>query len=208
MIQGDNSGEANQWAQAHFLFGQRILAADLEKVRQIGERVARSYGLDLVDVEFTGGAGKQGRNLRVTIERREPVQVAGEDVQAGVTLDDCANVSREMSTILDIEEPIGGGEDMLEVSSPGLDRKLKSREDFERFVGNLVKVMTREPIGVTETSKGNRHFEGRLQSYADGALTLDVTEAATRKGRRSAGDKKTVEIAFDNVERANLVPEI
>jgi ribosome maturation factor RimP len=186
----------------------RILAADLEKVRQIGERVARSYGLDLVDVEFTGGAGKQGRNLRVTIERREPVQVEGEDVQAGVTLDDCANVSREMSTILDVEDAIGGGEYMLEVSSPGLDRKLKSREEFQRFVGNLVKVMTREPIGVTEKSKGNRHFEGRLQSFAEGTLTLDVTEASSRKGRRSAGDKKTVEIAYENVERANLVPEI
>ena len=184
------------------------MAADLEKIRQIGERVARSYGLELVDVEFTGGAGKQGRNLRVTIERREPVQAEGEDVQAGVTLDDCSNVSREMSTILDVEDAIGGGEDMLEVSSPGLDRKLTSREDFERFVGNLVKVMTHEPVGVTEKSKGNRHFEGRLQSFADGTLTLDVTEASSRKGRRSAGDKKTVDIAYENIERANLVPEI
>jgi ribosome maturation factor RimP len=212
MIQGDNSGEANQWAQAHFLFGQGILAADLEKVHQIGERVARSYGLELVDVELTGGAGKQGRNLRVTIERREAVRgkgaAGGEDVQAGVTLEDCANVSREMSTILDVEDAVGGGEYMLEVSSPGLDRKLKSQEDFARFVGNLVKVMTREPIGVTEKSKGNRHFEGRLQGFAEGTLTLDVTEATSRKGRRSAGDKKTVEIAYENIERANLVPEI
>jgi ribosome maturation factor RimP len=188
--------------------GKGFLAADLEKVRQIGERVARSYGLELVDVEFTGGAGKHGRNLRVTIERREPVQLEGEDVQAGVTLDDCSNVSREMSTILDVEDPISGGEYMLEVSSPGLDRKLKSREDFERFVGNLVKVMTHEPIGVTETSKGNRHFEGRLQGFAEGTLTLDVTEASSRKGRRSAADKKTVAIAYENIERANLVPEI
>jgi ribosome maturation factor RimP len=188
--------------------GKGFLAADLEKVRQIGERVARSYGLELVDVEFTGGAGKQGRNLRVTIERREPVQVEGEDVQAGVTLDDCANVSREMSTILDVEDAIAGGEYLLEVSSPGLDRKLKTPEDFKRFVGSLAKVMTRDPIGLTEKSKGNRHFEGRLQSFVDGTLTLDVTEAATRKGRRSAGDKKTIEIAYENVERANLVPEI
>ncbi len=208
MTLDDNSGEANQWAQAHFLFGHGNLAANLEKVQQIGERVARSYGLELVDVEFTGGAGKQGRNLRVTIERRDPVQVHGEDIQAGVTLDDCANVSREMSTILDVEDPIAGGEYMLEVSSGGLDRKLKSREDFERFVGNLVKVMTHEPIGATEKSKGNRHFEGRLQSFADGTLTLDVTEASSRKGRRSAGDKKTVDIAYENIERANLVPEI
>jgi ribosome maturation factor RimP len=68
--------------------------------------------------------------------------------------------------------------------------------------------MTREPVGVTEKSKGNRHFEGRLQSFENGTLTLDVTEASSRKARRSARDKKTVEIQFDNVERANLVPEI
>jgi ribosome maturation factor RimP len=188
----------------------RDLAADLEKVRQIAERVARSYGLELVDVEFTGGAGKQGRALRVTIERigGAPGQVDGQEIQAGVTLDDCANVSREMSTILDVEDPIPGGEYTLEVSSPGLDRKLTTREEFARFVGSLLKVMTREPIGVTEKSKGNRHFEGRLQSFVDGRLTLDVTEASSRKGRRSAGDKKTVEIAYGNIERANLVPEI
>jgi ribosome maturation factor RimP len=187
------------------------LAADLEKVRQIGERVARSYGLELVEVEVTGGAGKQGRSLRITIERLGSTRVAdanGEQVEAGVTLDDCANVSREMSTILDVEDPMPGGEYLLEVSSPGLDRKLTRTQDFERFTGSLVKIMTREPIGVTEKSKGNRHFEGRLQSFENGTLTLDVTEASSRKGRRSAGDKKTVEIAFENVERANLVPEI
>jgi ribosome maturation factor RimP len=186
------------------------LAADLGKIREIGERVARSYGLELVDVEFTGGAGKQGRNLRVTIERLRPRAVVedGAQVEAGVTLDDCANVSREMSTILDIEDAVGGGEYMLEVSSPGLDRKLTKHEDFERFIGSLIKLMTREPVGVTEKSKGNRHFEGRLQGFENGTLTLDVTEAGSRKARRSARDTKTVEIHFDNVERANLIPEI
>jgi ribosome maturation factor RimP len=184
---------------------------DLEKVREIGARVAQSYGLELVDVEFTGGAGKQGRNLRVTIEKIGPAADRGTgetQAEAGVTLEDCANVSREMSTILDVEDPVPGGEYMLEVSSPGLDRKLTRREEFERFVGRRVKVMTREPLGASETSKGNRHFEGRLEEFQNGTLTLDVTQAVSRKGRRSAGDKKTIEIAFDNVERANLVPEI
>jgi ribosome maturation factor RimP len=186
------------------------LAADLGKIREVGERVARSYGLELVDVEFTGGAGKQGRNLRITIERLTPQNVAedGAQVEAGVTLDDCANVSREMSAILDVEDAVSDGEYMLEISSPGLDRKLTKHQDFERFIGSLVKLMTREPVGVTEKSKGNRHFEGRLQSFENGTLTLDVTEASSRKARRSARDKKTVEIQFDNVERANLVPEI
>ena len=187
----------------------RLLAANIDKVREIAERVARSYGLELVDVEFSGGAGKQGRSLRVTIERLgSNASPQAEEQQGGVTLDDCANVSREMSTILDVEDPVPGGEYTLEVSSPGLDRKLTRREEFERFIGSSVKLMTRTPIGVTETSKGNRHFEGRLESFHNGTLTLDVTAAKSRKGRRSAGDKKTVEIAFENIERANLVPEI
>jgi ribosome maturation factor RimP len=189
------------------------LALDLEKVREIGARVARSYGLELVDVEFTGGAGKQGRNLRVTIERigesgdRGIGETENPETEAGVTLDDCANVSREMSTILDVEDPVPGGEYMLEVSSPGLDRKLTRREEFARFVGSRLKVMTHEAIGATEKSKGNRHFEGRLEKFESGTLTLDVTQAVSRKGRRSAGDKKTIDIAFENIERANLVPE-
>ena len=182
----------------------------LEKVHEIAARVARSYGLDVLAVEFRGGAGKQGRVLRITLDRSTGAAAHDEGVpqQAGVTLEDCANVSREVSTILDVEETVPGGDYVLEVSSPGLDRPLKRSEDYARFIGSQVKVMTREPVGVSATSKGNRHFEGRLESFSDGRLTLDLSIAGHKAGRRQAGAGKKIEIALDNVERANLVPEI
>jgi ribosome maturation factor RimP len=89
---------------------------------------------------------------------------------------------------------------VLEVSSPGLDRKLSRPKDFERFAGSRVKLMTREPVN------GNRHFEGRLEGFRDGRLFLDLS--SSRKSRRSAESPQKVEIEFANVEKANLVPEI
>jgi ribosome maturation factor RimP len=186
-----------------------LVAFDLEAVRQIAERVAGSVGVELVDLEFRGGTGKQGRVLRLTIDR-QPEPGAGTTDEVGVTHEDCANVSREVSTILDVEEVVPGGEYVLEVSSPGLDRKLSSAKDYERFVGSRVRLMTREPVGVSEKSKGNRHFEGKLASFADGKLTIDL--AAPKKHQKPKGKHADVpqllEIALSNVERANLVPEI
>jgi len=127
----------------------------------------------------------------------------------GVTLEDCANVSREVSTILDVEDVMPGAEYVLEVSSPGLDRKLSKPQDFERFLGSRVKVMTRQPVGVTETSKGNRHFEGKLEGFTAGKLTIDVN---AQRRKQKPGAKKhvaphLVEIELGNVEKANLDPE-
>ena len=182
---------------------------ELEKVRQVAERVVAGLGLELVEVEFRGGAGKQGRVLRITIDREPGPKDITTDV-IGVTHEDCANVSREVGTILDVEEAVPGGEYVLEVSSPGLDRRLSSAKDYERFVGSRIRLMTRLPIGANENSKGNRHFEGRLEKFADGRLILDV--AAPKKHQKPKGKRRVVpnlvEIAFENVERANLVPEI
>ena len=196
------------------------MAADLDKVRAICERVAASLGLEIVDVEFRGGAGKQGRLLRIYIDKAAgnvatvPASAVMESVAEGgigVTLEDCANVSREVSTILDVEDVVPGAEYLLEVSSPGLDRKLSKASDFERFVGSRVKLMTREPVGVTEKSKGNRHFEGRLEKFDGGKLWLDISPAKKKPkpGKHAEiGSRQQVEIEFRNVERANLVPEI
>jgi ribosome maturation factor RimP len=130
----------------------------------------------------------------------------------GVSHEDCANVSREVGTILDVEEAMPGGEYMLEVSSPGLDRKLEKAADFERFTGSRIKVMTHDPVGVTEKSKGNRHFEGRLEKFADGRLVIDVNAAKSGakgvKKKPAAESRSLVEVELTNVERANLVPEI
>ena len=164
------------------------MAFDEDRVRGIAERVAASSGLEVVEIEFHG-AGKT-RMLRVFIDK-----------PAGVTHQDCASFSREFGTILDVEDAVPGGTYVLEVSSPGLDRKLNRAIDYERFAGSRVKLMTREPVN------GNRHFEGRLESFREGRLTLDLS-AARRKHRPAAGTPPKVEIELANVEKANLVPEI
>ena len=164
------------------------MAFDEDRVRGIAERVAGSSGLEVVEIEFRGGG--KSRMLRVFLDK-----------PAGVTHEDCAQFSREFGTILDVEDVVPGGTYVLEVSSPGLDRKLNRAADYERFAGSKVKLMTREPVN------GNRHFEGRLESFRDGRLTLDLSEAR-RKRRPGAGSPQKLEIDLANVEKANLVPEV
>jgi len=172
------------------------MALDVERVRQIADRVAASSGLEVVEIEFLGGG--KARMLRVFLDK----PAAENDPLAGVTHEDCANFSREFGAILDVEDLVPGSY-TLEVSSPGLDRKLVKAADFTRFKGSRMKLMTRQPVD------NNRHFEGRLESFQDGRLTLDLS-VASRKSRKKMGDAagKKVEIEFANVEKANLVPEI
>lgn len=185
------------------------MAVDESKIREKAAEVAASSGLDIVDIEFHGSAGKS-RMLRIFIEKAEHGAVAGvapkgaaaehPEWLAGVTHEDCENFSREFSTILDIEELVPGGAYTLEVSSPGLDRKLSKPRDFERFTGSLVKVMTREPID------GNRHWQGRLEQFADGKLKLRI-EAGKKKKGKPAPQEREIEVELGNVEKANLLPE-
>src|SRR5437762_5335031 len=163
------------------------MAVDLDQVRAVVERVAASQGLEVVELELRGGG--KSRMLRIFIDKPD-----------GVTHEDCANLSREIGTILDVEDAIPGGSYTLEVSSPGLDRKLSRAADFERFQGSRVKLTTRDPVN------GNRHFEGRLERFGSGRLTLDLTQAR-KKFRPKEGSEK-LEIELANVEQANLVPEI
>jgi ribosome maturation factor RimP len=174
------------------------MALDVERVREIAERVASSSGLEIVEIEFLGGG--KARMLRVFLDKAS----AGTDPLAGVTHEDCANFSREFGTILDVEDVMPGSY-TLEVSSPGLDRKLIKAADFTRFTGSRLKLSTRQPVGVNN----NRHFEGRLESFQDGRLTLDLSVASHKSRKKmgaAAGEK--IEIEFANVEKANLVPEI
>jgi ribosome maturation factor RimP len=171
------------------------MALDVERVRSIADRVAASSGLEVLDLEFLGGG--KARMLRVFLDR----PAAGNDPIAGVTHEDCANFSREFGTILDVEDVMPGSY-TLEVSSPGMDRKLVKAADFTRFTGSRVKLTTRQPVN------NNRHFEGRLESFQDGRLTLDLS-VASHKSRKKMGDAAgtKIEIEFANVEKANLVPE-
>jgi ribosome maturation factor RimP len=163
--------------------------ADVEKIRTIAGRVAGTHGVELVEVEMKGG-GKT-RTLKITIDKPE-----------GVTHEDCANISREVSIILDVEDAVSGGSYTLEVSSPGMDRKLLKAEDYLRFAGSRVKLMTREPVN------GNRHFEGRLESLQGGKLTLETITGRKKPKPGHAHPGEKVEIDLANVEKANLVPEI
>src|SRR5437879_5062368 len=173
------------------------MALDVERVREIAERVASSSGLEIVEIEFLGGG--KARMLRVFLDKAS----AGADPLAGVTHEDCAHFSREFGTILEVEDAAPNGSYTLEVSSPGLDRKLTKAADFTRFTGSRMKLMTRQPVD------NSRYFEGRLESFHDGRLTLDLSVASkkSRKKMGAATAEQKIEIDFANVEKANLVPE-
>ncbi len=165
------------------------MALEMDKIRQIAERVAGSSGLEVVEVEMRGG-GKH-RTLRFFIDK-----------PSGVTHEDCADFSREVGTILDVEDAVPGGSYLLEVSSPGLDRRLTKASDYERFQGSLLRLSTHEPID------GNRHFEGRLEKFEDGRITLDLSQTHRKPKKGHAAPAGKVEIQMGNIEKANLVPEI
>jgi ribosome maturation factor RimP len=198
---------------------------DEAHVRATADRVAASSGLEIVDLEFHGGG--KGRVLRIFIEKNadgrraleqqlKAAAVAGDKVPspanwdqlAGVTHEDCANYSRELGTILDVEDAVPGGEYLLEVSSPGLDRKLTKPADFQRFAGSKVKVMTRDPVA------GNRHFEGRLTPVDGNRIALAIESGKKGKGNKKKrvaganGGDQVIEIELSNIERARLAPEI
>ena len=177
---------------------------DLEKVRQAAERVARSEGLEIADVEWK--VGKQ-RFLRVYIDRLpEQTNSVAADVVAGhagaaeppasnpypkITHGDCERVSQQLSVILDVEDLIPGPGYVLEVSSPGMDRALKKAAEFERFRGRLAKIVTSEPVGEA------KFFEGRLAGLADGKVRLEL------QGKHA----RMVEIPLEAIRKANLVVE-
>lgn len=169
-------------------YDRDAMAVDLEKVREIVERVAQSSGLEVVDVELHGGG--KARLLRIFLDKPD-----------GVTHEDCAIFSREIGTIFDVEDAMPGGSYLLEVSSPGLDRKLSKPGDYQRFTGSLVKLTTRDPVN------GNRHFEGRLKAFHDGRLSLELTGRKKSKKHQAVESGTAVEIDLANVEKANLVPE-
>jgi ribosome maturation factor RimP len=163
------------------------MAFALDKAREIAERVAQSSGVILWDIELKGSGVT--RTLRIYIDKPE-----------GVTHEDCALYSREVATIFDVEDAVPGAAYVLEVSSPGLDRKLFKPEHFEQFAGSLVKFSTRDLIN------GNRHFEGRLVSFSAGELTVDLDQVASRKKAKTQGAGVIV-VPYSNVEKASLVPE-
>jgi len=196
------------------------MALQIDQLRAAAERVAASHSLDLVDLEFQG-AGKF-RTLRVYLEKdaaeRAKLVAAAESGEAelpkgvpvellsGTTHEDCANFATDFGTLLDVEDLVPGAEYTLEVSSPGLERKLSKAADYERFVSSLVKVQTFTAID------GNRHWTGRLVGFKNGTATLDLSAVKQKgKAKKAAAGKaasQSVEIPLVNIEKANLVAEI
>jgi ribosome maturation factor RimP len=199
------------------------MALQIETIRATADRIAASHHLDLVDLEFTGGA--KHRILRVFLEkdaaaRAEYARLAAAneptDTLAGipvetlscVTHEDCANFARDFGTVLDVEDLIPGAEYTLEVSSPGLERKLLKPADYTRFRGQLVKLQTFTAVDQ------NRHFTGRLIAAEptgqgqDLHLTLDLSAIKQKGKAKKALTTQTVTLSLSNVEKANLVAEI
>ena len=180
---------------------------NLEKIRAAAERVARSEGLEVFDIEWK--VGKQ-RFLRVYIDRvplaKESTGSAEGEAPASESSDstegsygnishaDCERVSQQLSVILDVENLIEGPAGyVLEVSSPGLDRPLRNPADFERFVGRLAKITTSEPVGEGQ----QKFFEGRLAGVADGRVRMELP----------GKNERVVEVPMEMIRKANLVVE-
>jgi ribosome maturation factor RimP len=144
------------------------------KLSELIEPVVAGLGYELYGIEYLG----QGKYsvLRVYIDQAE-----------GITVDDCARVSHQLSAVLDVEDPIASNYE-LEVSSPGMDRPLLSAAHFQRYVGETVKIKTMRPID------GRSRFSGVLREAQDESAILDI-------------DGESVVIPFEAVNQARLVPE-
>jgi ribosome maturation factor RimP len=147
--------------------------AVVEKVREIAERVGASEGIEVVEVELLG-AGRH-RTLRIYIDK-----------PAGVTHGDCEYISQNVGTILDVEDIVPGESYTLEVSSPGVERKLAKPRDFERFLGKKIKIVLRQPV------ENQRRWEGTLAAFEGATVTLEVAQG------------RTVQFDLNQIEKANL----
>ena len=192
------------------------MAVQVDQIRATAERIAASHNLELVDLEFQGGV--KFRTLRIYIEKNaaeraklaELATVGTTDLPkgvpvemlSGVTHEDCAVFAQDFGTVLDVEDLIPGAEYTLEVSSPGLERKLLRPADYIRFQGSLVKLQTFTPVNK------NRQWQGRLTKFSDGVLTIDLSAVKQKGKAKKAATESTVDIALANVEKANLVAEI
>jgi ribosome maturation factor RimP len=142
----------------------------LEQIRAVAERVARSYGLEVWDI--VSRREVSGQVVRVFIDRPGPAATPEESV----SIEDCERVNREMSTILDVEDPLPSAY-TLEVSSPGLDRPLRGLDDYRRFAGRLAKIVVREAVD------NQKAFEGRLRGVDERAGETAVVLLEGPRGR-------------------------
>jgi ribosome maturation factor RimP len=160
-------------------------AAHIDTLRDAADRVAKSHGLEIFDVQVR--REPIGMVLRVVIDRPATGQIEAPEDSVGI--EDCQRVSQDLSALLDVEDEFGhqelGETYTLEVSSPGLDRPLRHQADYRRFEGRLAKIVTSEPI------ERQSAFAGRITGVDDGAVLL--TEG-----------RKVHRVPFAKIKRANL----
>ena len=166
-----------------FSFKGSTLSPDVvEQVRTVAARVAGSYGLDIFDVQFRREAA--GMVLRIQIDRPGPAATA----EDSVSVEDCAAVSRDLSAVLDVEDIVPTAY-TLEVSSPGLDRPLRTADEFRRFAGRRAKVVMREAVD------GQTFLKGRLGGVEGDRVVID------------AEDRRRHLVPIGIITRANLEVE-
>lgn len=161
----------------------------IDIIEKMASQVAEREGVQLYDVELVGGAN--GRTLRVYIDRDG----------SGVGVDDCANVSRGLSLLLDVEDPIPGGKYDLEVSSPGLDRKLRKSEHYAKAVGQKAEFRLLSPLGQfgykTASMISAKKFEAQITSFSVENQTVEVEV-----------NNEKVHVPVNVIERAKLVYDL
>ena len=173
-----------KWAKAHFFIGSQYPVAGsnmavidktelLDRITELGEQALTGTSIELVEVQLRG-AGK-ARLLRVYIDK-----------PGGVTHGDCELLSERLGRLLDESETIPDDSYTLEVSSPGVERKLAKPRDFERVVGQKIKLAVHQPI------EGQTRFEGRLKEFTGGVLQLETPEGGM------------LQVPLDQVQKANL----
>jgi ribosome maturation factor RimP len=169
--------EPSEWAKAHFFVGFGTFATMKEavasKIEEIAQRVAEPEGMEVVEVEVKGGG--MHRFVRISIDKPE-----------GITHGDCELISQQVGTILDVEDVVPGGRYTLEVSSPGVERKLLKPQDYLRFQGKKARITLIEPL------EGRRNWDGTLAGFENGEVRLETAPG------------KTIAFSFEQVQKANL----
>lgn len=139
----------------------------VDRVREAAQRVAESHGLTIFDLQFRRES--IGWVLRVMVDRPWDASKGPEQPGDAVGIGDCQKVSHDLSALLDVEDDLGAALDKaytLEVSSPGLDRPLRSEDDYRRFTGRLAKIVTSTPVD------GQTSFSGRITGVDEGSVLL------------------------------------
>jgi len=155
----------------------------VERVRVAATRVAQSYGLEIFEVQFR----REGRGmvLRVLLDRPGPSATA----EDSVSVEDCAEVSRELSALLDVEDVVPTAY-VLEVSSPGLDRPLRQADDYRRFAGRRAKIVMAGQVD------GQGYFKGRLGGTDGEVVVIDGEDGRSHRVPLALIKRANLEVEF------------